>query len=107
MRTFIWSSHFLFVYLHQELKNMLDIKNNIVQVGDKVVTFYCDFSKNDLTCTRLRTGTVVKIDSHWDEFTARNLWAEIQIPIKIGEEEFHTYVHRQGNGILKIEENGH
>ena len=38
---------------------MVDIANNIVKVGDRVTTFYCDISGGDLNRTVLRTGLVV------------------------------------------------
>ena len=77
---------------------MIDIAKNIIEVGDKVTTFYCDISGGDLNRTVLRTGLVVAISP--DE-SKRYDWAEIQIPIKLMNEEFHVYVHRRGNQILK------
>lgn len=77
---------------------MIDIAKNIIEVGDKVTTFYCDISGGDFDRTVLKTGIVVAISP--DE-SKRYDWAEIQIPIKLMNEEFHVYVHRRGNQILK------
>ena len=75
---------------------MVDIKGNIVQTGDRVVTFVVEVHG-----TRLRTGVVVKITP--DE-SKRYDWAEVQIATKIGPETFHTYVQRNGASILKLSE---
>ena len=40
---------------------MIDIAKNIIEVGDKVTTFYCDISGGDFDRTVLKTGIVVAI----------------------------------------------
>lgn len=73
---------------------MIDFKKNIVTTGDTVVTFVIEVNG-----TRLRTGTIVKIYSGEHNVD----WAEIQLETKIGDELFHTYIHRNGAQLLKHE----
>ena len=79
---------------------MIDFKKNIVKVGDTVATFYTQDFTEDMDRTTLRTGKVVAIEPD-DEY--RVDWAKIEITIKVLGEDYHIYVHRRGNQILKVQ----
>lgn len=79
---------------------MIDFKKNIVKVGDMVTTFYTQDFSEDMDRTTLRTGKVVSIRPD-EEY--RVDWAEIEITIKVLGEDYHLYVYRRGNQILKVQ----
>lgn len=79
---------------------MIDFKKNIVKVGDMVTTFYTQDFSEDMDRTTLRTGKVVSIRPD-EEY--RVDWAEIEITIKVLGEDYHIYVYRSGNQILKVQ----
>lgn len=78
---------------------MIDFKKNIVKVGDMVTTFYTDLD-GDIDRATLRTGKVVSINPD-EEY--RVDWAEIEITINVMGEDYHLYVYRRGNQILKVQ----